>query len=116
MVLRTAVICFFLTAVISCDHFDSDTPKEVLQRDTMAVVLADVHMAEAIMFVRNIYGDQGNQAVASHYEQIYKAHHITKQQWELSYKYYAERPEELNKIYDEVLNILNKKEVEAAKR
>jgi hypothetical protein len=113
---KIAAIALLLSVFSSCTYMGDEKPKNVLSKDTMAVVLADVHMAEALLFVRNIYGDQGNQTVGSHYEYIYKIHHITRQQWEISYKYYSEHPAELSKIYDEVLNILNKKEVEAAKR
>jgi hypothetical protein len=90
------------------------TPDGILAQDKMAMVLADFHIAEASMSLENIQEDSLKKTMNSYYEEIYMIHHISKKQFDDSFHYYEKHPELLDKIYQQVISELSKKQGEAA--
>lgn len=91
-----------------------EIPKDVLAKDKMTSILVDVHLAEAAMTLNNSQRDTAK--VMEYYEFIYKNHNTTKKQFTESYDFYLSHPELLNKIYDDVLVELSKKQAETIKK
>jgi hypothetical protein len=91
-------------------------PNDVLSQDKMVSVLTDVHLAEAAITLKFTNKDTSKLQAATFYNFIYKAHKTTKEQFTKSYDFYVSHPELLNKIYDDVLIELSKKQGEAAKK
>ena len=91
-----------------------EIPKDVLPKDKMTSILVDVHLAEAAMTLNNSQRDTAK--VMEYYDFIYKNHNTTKKQFTESYNFYLANPELLNKIYDDVLIELSKKQTEAVKK
>ena len=104
----------FLSLIISCSAPVVEIPKDVLAKDKMISILVDVHLAEAAISINNAQRDTSK--VTEYYEFIYKNHSTTKKQFTESYDFYLAHPEILNKIYDDVLVELSKKQTEAVKK
>ena len=73
----------------------------------MSSVLCDLHLTEAWVPLRQIYGDSATRTLAYEYEAIFKKHNITREQFDSSMQYYLVNPKKMQRIYQEVLDKLN---------
>jgi hypothetical protein len=78
---------------------------DILSPETMKLVVWDMLRADEIAMSENIK-DTVRTHYLSHavnaYEQVFAIHHITKEQFYRSYKYYQERPDENKALLDSV--------------
>ena len=88
---------------------------DVIPKDSMLSVLVDIHVADAVADQK--FGqDHPNRAFTNAlYERIYQNHHITAAQYKASYKYYESHPEMMDKMYEQVITEISKKEADLKK-
>ena len=94
----------------------------------MVLVLADVHMLEATISIRNpgprvpinfgkdpsiVPVTESNGKAALPYYDIFKKYELSREQYEKTMVWYTANPKELNEIYDKVLVELTKRQVES---
>ena len=104
------IFCFFF--LFSCKPKEAKIPAGILPKEQMVSVLTDVHLAEAALTL-NTKNDSAALVAAGYYNFIYQSHRITKKQFDESLDFYTKHPELLEKIYEEVINELSKKQAEA---
>ena len=78
---------------------------EILSRDSLIEVLADLHISESA-FRLNQTG-VGNQVIVrrnAYFNWVLEKHHITYQQFDTSFKFYLNDNERFSKMYDQVIN------------
>ena len=80
----------------------------------MIAVLTDVQIAEAAITQQTINGKFGADYTASYYKFVFQKNKITAGQYKRSLDWYAQHPEILDKVYEEVINRLSKKQSEVA--
>lgn len=80
----------------------------------MVNVLVDFHILESSLILNVMQDDKAPQDSTLYYN-IYKAHNISQDEFDASFKYYASKPEELNKIYERVVERINTMQAEALK-
>ena len=104
------LLCLF----ISCGHDDKTVviPYDVLTKEKMAHVIADIHIAEAQMNLQTLPDSSSNKKLG--FQKIFEKYHITKQQYEKSLSFYIDHPKMLNEIYEQVLNELSR--IQSAKK
>jgi len=86
---------------------------EILSRDTLIDVLADLHISESAYHLNQM--GAGNQVIVrrnAYFDWVIKKHHITYQQFDTSFKYYLNDNERFSKMYDLVINKIKLKELE----
>jgi hypothetical protein len=108
-----------------------EEPEDLIQRDKMIQVIADVHLLEAAAGLRapvppsrmpNEIPGQPNVSVPAPmpevtqqknlpYYDIFKQHGVTLDQYQRSYKWYTMDPEEFGLMYDEVINELTRRQI-----
>jgi hypothetical protein len=98
LILLTVIIC-------SCSQKDSEFKKyPIIQQKEMVSVLTDLYLADGLLAfppVRNLFTAKDS---VSNYIDIINKHGFTKEQMDMSLKYYfIENPKKLQTIYDEVL-------------
>jgi|ERR1039458_9699160 hypothetical protein len=91
-------------------------PNDVLSQEKMVEVLTDIHLAESAITLKFTNKDTSKLQAKVFYDFVYKAHKTTKEQFSKSYDFYVAHPELLNKIYDDVLIELSKKQAEVNKK
>jgi len=107
------LIGLFLTLVLgvfSCQsgqHEITDKPADLLNRKEMAMILSDIHIAEAGVATTTLAGDSLIQRNLDDYALLFKKNGVDEKQFRASYTYYLSRPAELDSIYQEVLAKLN---------
>ena len=93
-----------------CNHGIDNKPSDLIPQEEMIQVLADVHVADAL--VEHKFGQQSPNLPLTNalYSQIYKNRHITAAQYKSSYKYYEGHPQLMDNIYTQVITELSKRE------
>ncbi|WP_436517207.1 DUF4296 domain-containing protein [Ekhidna sp. To15] len=102
----------FLTAlVIVCSCSGSNEPDDLIGREQMVKVMTEVHLLEAKINKVPVAPVDSTQAVYDHYEKLlFKDLGITQDQYERSFNYYVDNPNEFEKIYSAVVDSLMEKE------
>ncbi len=86
---------------------------EILSRDTLIDVLADLHIAETA-YRLNLSEPALQNTVRrnAYFEWVMQKHHITYQQFDSSFRFYLNDNERFSKMYDQVINKIKQKELE----
>ena len=111
--LKHIVAVAFISVLLSqsCSHKEESVPKEIISPDLMVAILVDVHLAEASVNVNRI-NEPLRFSAGALYPLIYKAHHTDSIAFRKSFDYYLENPKKFDKIYEQVINELSKRESE----
>ena len=88
-------------------------PADVLPKEKMALVITDIHIAEAEASLKP-YQDTTSEKL--NFQALFEKNKITKEQYEKSMAFYIDHPELLNEVYENVLNELSGMQGEAAKQ
>ncbi len=101
------ILCFIIL-LSSCDGSGDnlDVPKDIIPRDSMVSALVDMHLIEGAKVGQKIMGDTVK--ISTYYAKMYEKYGVTKKQFEKSFQFYSEHPDAMNKMYQEVIERLNK--------
>lgn len=113
--LRFAVVIFPFLLMVSCSSKKDEIPPGILPREKMISILIDMQQAEAKIQTYNLQANDSTRNIEyGYYSNIFKKHHIKSSDFESSFKYYSKNLELLNKMYDEVITGLSKRQAESA--
>ncbi|SNT36194.1 protein of unknown function [Ekhidna lutea] len=102
---------FLTVLVIVCSCTGSNVPEDLINREKMVKVMTEIHLLESK--ISNLYLADGDsiQVVYDHYEKLlFQDLGITQDQYERSFNYYVDNPNEFEKIYTTVVDSLMEKE------
>ena len=88
-----------------------ERPEEVsniIRLDSMSMIMTDIHLIEGAKVGENIMGD--SLRAAHYFRSVYDKYQISQARFEESFDYYSERPDEMNKIYEAVIEELTRME------
>ena len=111
---RLLAIFMIFLLLFSCTEKEQPiTPENVLKQEKMVAIMVDIHLLEGAFHLNLLPPDTtGENKIISRYGHIFSKHATTRKQYNESLKYYMQHPELLNKIYDNILTELSKKEAE----
>ena len=95
----------------SCSQKEASVPKEILSPDSMVSILVDVHLAEASSNLTRI-NDPVKIMAYDLYPLIFKTHHTDSATFRQSFDWYLDHPKRLDKVYEQVINELSRRESE----
>jgi hypothetical protein len=98
----------FLT---SCSQGVFSSEKSVLEKEKFIEVYEDVLVLENYYQTKYGVPNLFKNALNNSCKKVFLKHDITKQDFEISYDYYAHRPNELKLINEQVITRLNKKKL-----
>ena len=114
--MKKRICIFFLTGLLfSCGNEKEKTvatPADVLPKEKMALVITDIHLAEA---KASLQPTPDTSSEKLNFRMIFEKNKITKDQYEKSIAFYIDNPELMNEVYEKVLNELSRMQGEAAK-
>ena len=111
------LFALFLYLVLpSCSAPKVTIPSDVLSEAKMVSIMSDIQIAESVITFNFTNKDTSKMQADAFYDFIYKNHKTTKEQFNKSFDFYLSQPEILNKIYDEVLVELSKRQGQATKK
>jgi hypothetical protein len=107
--LYTLFLAFALFSCGSPEIKSVDIPSDILPKDKMAIVILDIHLAEAEASMRTLPDSTSTEKLG--YQKIFDKHQVTRAQYDASLTFYIEHPELLNEVYEIVLNDLSRMQV-----
>lgn len=107
-----AIFSLLLLSGFMCCHNES-RHVEILSRDTLIEVLADLHISSSAFRI-NQSGtpDQNTIRRNAYFDWVMRKHHITYQQFDTSFKFYLNETERFTKMYDLVIARIKEKSLE----
>ena len=93
--------------VTSCQQ-KKVTPSGVIPKDQMQSILTDIHYAQVKVAMESLPADSANTHLVSYYQHVFRLHHITAQQFLDSFDYYTQHPDQMDDVYQNMINDLNK--------
>lgn len=113
MKFRTYLLLSFLILITACSKPEVKVPADIIPRDSMIVVLADIHLIEATIQLKGLGRNDTLKAEAyGRYRYVFNKHKISSTQFRKSLEYYRSEPEYFHTMYNEVITRLS---VEQAK-
>lgn len=110
--MKKNLIAIILLTLFACNEEAEIIPDNVLSQEKMVSVMVDVQLVEAALSVDKLKGDEAKEAAANYYNSVLKQHNLSKEEFDVSFKYYAEHPVFMAQIYDAMLNELSKRQAE----
>ena len=106
MKISSFILCLIL---IGCGNQQKETPQDILSENIFVDLLKDIHLAEAKFELQKTKGiENAKNELAHNYNAIYETHEITEDDFDKTLDYYAQHPEQLEKIYTHVLEQITK--------
>ncbi len=94
-----------------------EIPADVLPKEKMTKVLSDIHEVESLIQFSALERNDSTKAVAyGYYKHVFQKNNVTPEQFHRSFNFYSDHLDLLDKIYEEVMIDLTKKQVEVSNR
>ena len=100
---------FLVVVLVGCGK-RVKVPNEFPDKDSMAVILADIYYSEAVLNQGREYIRGQGDDLPKYYKYTLNRHGIGKKDFDTIFSWYSEHPELLSEVYDKVISILNEKE------
>lgn len=100
-------LLFTLLFLVACTSDGNTPPADVLSKDKMTMVLADIHLAESAVSSRELSRDTSIYLYRELEKQVFEKHNISKADFLRSYQWYSEHIEEYKDIYVHLVDTLN---------
>jgi hypothetical protein len=110
---------FFLVLVVlasyclsACNNepSTSNNKTNVIDKDTMIQIFADMHLADAAVQGLKINSDSSKHLYQLYYSQIFNRYKINNAQFKNSVQYYTQHPDEMDAMYIKVIEELGAKQ------
>lgn len=108
--MKRAVLLIGLSFLGSCagDIRLPDPPKDLIGRDSMVIVLRELVVIESVVQNRYQNVHTSHKVMSASGKACLKKYRIAPDRFERSYDYYVTREQELQSIYSEVIDSLNR--------
>ncbi len=111
----SSVLLVFILLLSCSTKKDEVIPEGVIHPEKFTAVMIDVQITEGMRAQGVDIVRQDNSAEGLYHE-IFEKHGISQESFETSYDYYLERPDEMELIYEQVLDSLSKLDAEVKQR
>jgi len=107
--MRNLIFLSLALFISSCSLF-SNKPKDLIDEEELVNVLVDIHIADAVVSIKGYRVIQDSLTISLFYDDIMKKHNISRKQFDETIKYYSENVSKYDRIYEQILEILSKKQ------
>lgn len=103
--MKIYIFSFLLLFGLTACYKNPETAAPTISTDKMVNILADVHLAEALL-TEIASGDKKDSTAQLYYQQIYFIHKITPKDFDQSMEAYVQDPFVLDSLYNKVITKL----------
>ncbi|MCE2846474.1 MAG: DUF4296 domain-containing protein [Sphingobacteriales bacterium] len=115
--MRFGAILVFIIVLNSCTPQEEGRPAGILSPDSMAVLMHEIHMAEAGIQSTALEPVEIKKAVAgARYAEVLSRHGLDVVDLQVNFEYYRNRPEEFREIYADVISRMESETARAVNR
>lgn len=100
----------FCLCLLSCQQQPDDLPANMVPQQTMVRILADIHTAEALIERNVSYPDTAQVIYAEEHAEILEKYGVEQEAFRETYEYYLTNLEEMDKLYEVVVDTLSVRE------
>ncbi|NSW45753.1 MAG: DUF4296 domain-containing protein [Bacteroidales bacterium] len=93
--------------LLSCNRSSSKITTDVISKDSMVSIIADLHLADAILLNTNVQSKISDISSNRLYKTVLDKYNITRERFNRSINFYAENPRLLDSLYDKVIERLS---------
>lgn len=101
------LFCFSLFA---CGEKQTKAPDNLVPRDQMVQILADIHIAEAQIENKIFYPDTAIMTFNLKEKEIFRKHDVTEEKFRETYQYYKDNLKEMDALYEIIVDTLSLRE------
>lgn len=104
------IILFSIIISFSCSKKKKEVkiPDDIMPKDSMVLVIKEVHLVEAAIFMQQQQGlNQDKRLVKQYYNHLFTSLDVDLNHFKKSLKFYSFNPIEMEKIYGEVVEELS---------
>ena len=102
--MRILAVIMLGLVLVACQL--EERPEGIMGRDEFKEALLDAQMIEARMNHEMILEQMKTMPVQKYYEELFERHQITEEQFQETFNYYTEHPDELKAIYEDIMTEL----------
>lgn len=103
----------FAVLIISCHEPKQKTPDYLIDETKMVDMMVDMHLVETAQNLKLLGTDTTNRKYQQYFNSVFESHQVSKADYDSSLYYYSAQTEQMNAIYDKVLERLYEMETEA---
>lgn len=107
--MRKLIYILAILTIVSCSG-KKQAPKGVIPAEKMAVILSDIYLSEFKISSVNIRNDSAKKVMRNYELKIFEEHGTNDSIYKESFKYYLENPDQLEAIYDIVIDTVSLRE------
>lgn len=100
------LVAIAMLVFAACSGPKEERPKDLLDRETFKRVLYGAQLVEARLNHELVIGERHDMPVKDYYAELFKQQGVTEQAFRATFQWYAEHPEEMKAIYQEILTQL----------
>ena len=106
------ILFSLLVFTVSCDEKEPQAPDYLITEEKMVEIMVDMHLVETAHNLKLLPPDTTGMVYNETFERVYVTHEITKADFDSSLFYYSTQTEQMNVIYDKILEQLYELESE----
>ena len=108
------IVC--IAVLVGCKEPVQTQPDYLIEEETMVAVMVDMHLVETANNLKLLTPDTTGQQYSEVFERIYATHDVSKMAFDSSLFYYSTQTEQMNVIYDKILERLYELESEVSSK
>lgn len=106
---KIGLVLSCLMLLIACSKSAEKIPDDLIKREKLIPLLADLQYTEAIIQLKNLSYTDSTKAIAyGHYKYVLEKHKVTSEEFTTTFDWYKNHPKEMSELYKEVLTQLSK--------
>lgn len=103
-----SLLLFLLLYVVACSPPEESVPAGIICRDSMVMILTDIHIAEAALQLRDLgRNDTTRMEAYGRYRYIFEKYGVKRTDFNESFTWYRNKPHLFHAMYDQVIDRLN---------
>jgi hypothetical protein len=107
----TLFLFSFSLFLFSCQQKKTpEKPAYLIDKDEMVNIMVDMHIVETAANLKVYPPDSAQQMYQNHFASIYLTHEVTKEKFDSSLYYYSTQTDQMNVIYDQILENISEME------
>lgn len=107
ILLFVLALVFFSSCSTSVEEEKNTVPENLISRDQMVIVLADIHIAEAYVDNLRKSGHQTKDSSMAYFERVFRKNDIDQSDFEESLLFYKKDMQDMEYIYTDVITRIN---------
>lgn len=106
------IVMVFLLSLGSCSEKEIQIPAEVISQDSMVMILVDIQLTESLLTHNYNHKDSLKKYKIVYFEALFSKYNVAESEFNKSYRFYQEHIELLEKIHDDIIVELSKRQTE----